>query len=384
MLKLGIYVTDARGDEHRVCWYAGTSDAAIADAIRMQLRLPALCRFLLCDSDGDLVPAANVLPPEQCYTLVLADSIPSAAAATLAAHGDAHEVSASVTPSSFESSEDAHATASGHGIVTIPMDGSSSGSNAASASMLMEIPRRMSDDMGAPSRPKKPRLHAPPEPTAEASLLDQLGLATGSPSSVMAASAQAAVLASSFSSTDPSPTSDPQLSVATHAPPTRTRSIAQIVTQFLDVFTRPIDNDDNVNFIPNTGKYALYALYCALVPEEKYHPKGHDAFYKMTSMQGKVDRQRVIRYYQDLNGSPAFVQFKPQGKGPLLRRYVVAEDAKVVQELLQAAAFVTSLELVPQVVVANYMVFVKGFRPISKADFQNGQQNGGSLMDDGS
>lgn len=378
MLKLGIYVTDAHGDEHRVCWYAGTSDAAIADAIRMQLRLPALCRFLLCDSDGDLVPAANVLPPEQCYTVVLADSIPSAAAVTLTTHGGTHEVCATVTPSSFDSGEDANANSSSR-IVTIPMDAASSGSTAATASTLMEIPRRMSDDIATPSRHKKPRLS---EPTAEASLLHQLGLATSS-QSVLVASAQAAVLSSSsFSSTDPSPTSDPQLSVATHAPPTRTRSIAQIVTQFLDVFTRPIDNDDNVNFIPNTGKYALYALYCALVPDEKYHPKGHDAFYKMTSMQGKVDRQRVIRYYQDLNGSPAFVQFKPQGKGPLLRRYVVAEDAKVVEELLQAATFVTSLELVPQVVVANYMVFVKGFRPISKSDFQNGQQNGGSIIDD--
>jgi hypothetical protein len=89
-------------------------------------------------------------------------------------------------------------------------------------------------------------------------------------------------------------------------------------------------------------------------------------------MQGKVDRQRVIRYYQDMlpSGHVEYVQYKPQGKGPFLRRYCVVESEKGVVELVKKATFVTLMDLVPEQVVATYLAFVKGFLPISKNVYQ--------------
>lgn len=167
-----------------------------------------------------------------------------------------------------------------------------------------------------------------------------------------------------------------ETAVAVAPPSTRARSVARVVMQFLDVFTRPIADDDNVSFIPSTGRFALYALFCALVTDRALHPKSQDAFYKMTSLQGKVDRQRVIRYYQafrDANGSSELevVQYKPQGKGPLLRRYAAVDSARALRETAERAAPLAAiLDRDPEETAARYMDFVRGFVPVTKAVYQ--------------
>lgn len=151
------------------------------------------------------------------------------------------------------------------------------------------------------------------------------------------------------------------------------RSTATIIAQFVDTFTRPIANDDNVSFIPNAGRFALYALYCEVVRDMKFHPKREDVFYKMTSMHGKVDRQRVIRYYQcqpENEEGAEFVQCKPQGKGVLLRRYRKVGSEEQLEDVVKSAPFISWLNLDPNDVVALYVRFMDSFTPIVKSDYR--------------
>ncbi|CAI5742527.1 unnamed protein product [Peronospora destructor] len=151
------------------------------------------------------------------------------------------------------------------------------------------------------------------------------------------------------------------------------RSIAPIIAQFVETFTQPIANDDNVSFIPNAGRFALYALYCKVVRDMKFHPKREDVFYKMTSMHGKVDRQRVVRYYKCLaedGEGTEFVQHKPQGKGVLLRSYRQVDSMEQLTVMTRSAPFVSWLKLDPSDVVALYVRFIQSFTPIVKSDFR--------------
>ncbi|KAL4106611.1 hypothetical protein PRIC1_004658 [Phytophthora ramorum] len=153
------------------------------------------------------------------------------------------------------------------------------------------------------------------------------------------------------------------------SPPQR---FATVIAQFVDTFTRPIANDDNVNFIPNAGRFALYSLYSELVRDTRFHPKREDVFYKMTSMHGKVDRQRVNRYYRcpaQSGEGDEFVQCKPQGKGVLLRRYRKVESFEELEDVVKSAPFVAWLQLDPTDVVALYVRFVDGFTPIPKSGY---------------
>ncbi|OWZ22146.1 hypothetical protein PHMEG_0003201 [Phytophthora megakarya] len=171
------------------------------------------------------------------------------------------------------------------------------------------------------------------------------------------------------------PAVDPMPTVAT---PTRSeavesRPIGTIIAQFVDTFTRPIANDDNVSFIPNTGRFGLYELYCQLVQDKKCHPKREDVFYKMTSMHGKVDRQRVNRYYQctEENGDgKQFVQCKPQGKGVLIRRYRKVGTVEELEDVVRTAPFISWLGLDAKEVVPKYERFVNGFVPIAKGEYR--------------
>ncbi|POM59964.1 hypothetical protein PHPALM_31235 [Phytophthora palmivora] len=151
------------------------------------------------------------------------------------------------------------------------------------------------------------------------------------------------------------------------------RSIATIIAQFVDTFTRPIANHDNVSFIPNVGRFALYELYCELIKDTKFHPKREDVFYKMTSMHGKVDRQRVNRYYQcsaDNGQGMKYVLFKPLGKGVLLRRYRKVGTAEELEDVVKTAPFISWLGLESSEVVATYERFVDGFMPIAKGEYR--------------
>ncbi|ETV94663.1 hypothetical protein H310_11649 [Aphanomyces invadans] len=53
----------------RVVWYDGTSDAMVEKAVCMQLGLPPTSSLLLKDMDGELVPIAACLPPND-YVVV--------------------------------------------------------------------------------------------------------------------------------------------------------------------------------------------------------------------------------------------------------------------------------------------------------------------------
>ncbi|GLE01446.1 hypothetical protein PINS_up010276 [Pythium insidiosum] len=138
---------------------------------------------------------------------------------------------------------------------------------------------------------------------------------------------------------------------------TRPRTIVDIVTKFVAVFTRAISNDDNVNFVPSSGEYSLYALYCRVFAGTALFPKSTNSFYKITSAQGRIDRQRVMRYYQHTTatGHVECVEYKPEGKGPLLRKYAPADTEEELAALVSAAV---------------YVGFLHGFRPISKATFR--------------
>ncbi|KAF4040303.1 hypothetical protein GN244_ATG07498 [Phytophthora infestans] len=178
--------------------------------------------------------------------------------------------------------------------------------------------------------------------------------------------------------TPPSPASPLVDPVSAITPPIRRvsaphRPVATIIAQFVDTFTRPIANEDNMNFIPNAGPFALYELYCKVVLDKKFHPKREDVFYKMTSLHCKVDRQRVNRYYQcpvENGQGTMYVQFKPQGKGVLLRRYRKLGHAEELEDVVKAAPFVLWLGLDPNEVVALYTRFLEGFVPITKRTFR--------------
>ncbi|KAE9031034.1 hypothetical protein PR002_g9739 [Phytophthora rubi] len=255
-MKVNVYVAVGGAAARRICWYMGTSDAQVEQAMRMQLYISPHTAFLLRDADGDLVPVSSTLPNGQHYTL---------------------------------------------------------------------------GEMTSASNPKRRRLERPTSPA-------MVGATT-----------------------------------APHQPPTPPRSIATVIQQFVDTFTRPIANDDNVNFIPNAGRFALYALYSELVRDKRFHPKREDVFYKMTSMHGKVDRQRVNRYYQcrGENGvGTMFVHCKPQGKGVLLRRYRSVNSVEELQGAVTPTPFVSWLNLDPKEVAALYMRFVDSFTPIAKSIYR--------------
>ncbi|TDH66484.1 hypothetical protein CCR75_007002 [Bremia lactucae] len=149
-------------------------------------------------------------------------------------------------------------------------------------------------------------------------------------------------------------------------------STATIIAQFVDTFTRPIANDDNVGFIPNEGRFALYDLYCLIVCDTNFCLKRKDMFYKMTSMYGKIDRQRVNRYYQcplAQTDGKEYVQCKPRGKGVLLRRYRKVGTAEELEHSVKTAPFIVWLQLDHKEVVTLYERFVTGFVPISKRDY---------------
>ncbi|RLN93542.1 hypothetical protein BBJ28_00014846 [Nothophytophthora sp. Chile5] len=325
-MKVAIYVA-SRGDGGasacRVCWYAGTSDAQVALAVRMQLRLPRDEPFLLRDADGDVVPVSSALPPDRHYTLLLQQDL-------------------ALPPPTANEERNANTT----------------------TSSMTRTPAQINGDVcshlviGATRKRRKLSGTA----TVAHCVPPQLAAAAGGNGASGGASTRRAGVST----------------------PLRVRSIASLVTQFVDAFTRPIANDDNVSFIPNTGRFALYALYGALVPDTRCHPKGQDVFYKMTSMHGKVDRQRVIRYYRcpvrssdrnsdrnsDSGQETQVVQCKPQGKGPFLRRYRDVDSDEALQEVEKAAAFVAELDLDPKLVMARYERFVHGFTPISKSEYQ--------------
>ncbi|KAF1318811.1 hypothetical protein FI667_g13647, partial [Globisporangium splendens] len=378
-MKVWIYVEDAHGVSHRICWFMGTSDAQIETAVRVQLRLPRHAAFLVRDADGDLVPISSTLPHDQYYTLVLAEHLVTdedgSNGTALSPHAVAHgttshaSVANALLPQKRSAASTNHSDSDGIGEISdTPTNGVVNGVThggqhdatgvtiATAAAALIPDSALVPVDIHEQQQPKKRRQVAARSATLDGTSASSANDSTGSmPNSVL----------------PPSVVPSRSTSTATTLP-TRTRSIANIVTQFLETFTRPIRNDDNINFIPNTGKYALYALYSAIVTDPVFHPKGQDAFYKMTSMQGKVDRQRVIRYYQDMlpSGHVEYVQYKPQGKGPFLRRYCVVESEKSVVELVKKATFVTLMDLVPEQVVATYLTFVKGFLPISKNVYQ--------------
>ena len=180
-------------------------------------------------------------------------------------------------------------------------------------------------------------------------------------------------LEETVASQTPGSRNDCVISSAQRDPLPPPRSIAPIIAQFVETFTQPIANDDNVSFIPNAGRFALYALYCEVVRDLKFHPKREDVFYKMTSMYGKVDRQRVVRYYRCLaedGEGTEFVQHKPQGKGVLLRRYREVDSMEQLMDVARSAPFVSWLKLDPHDVVALYVRFIQSFTPIVKSDFR--------------
>lgn len=371
-MKVWIYVEDAQSVSHRICWYMGTSDVQIENAVRMQLRLPLQTPFLVRDADGDVVPMSSTLPHDQYYTLVLeehlsggggvAHSAPTTDVGSLAnapalkrtmaqSDGNGHDIAAIGETANRSTSN-------------IAQDNTSIPTTAAPAAAVL-IP----DSALVPVDLQQQQQHHPKRRKVTSRSTIQDDAMNGNNSNGAATPVPRRP--------GDAPSSTQNGTATTTTPPTRARSIANIVTQFLETFTRPILNDDNVNFIPNTGKYALYALYSEIIQDPSFHPKGQDAFYKMTSMQGKVDRQRVIRYYQDMlhTGHVEYVQYKPQGKGPFLRRYCMVESEKGMHELIKKATFVTLMDLVPEQVVAKYLHFVKGFHPISKTVYQ-AHQNG--------
>ncbi|KAE9034711.1 hypothetical protein PR003_g12089 [Phytophthora rubi] len=292
-MKVNVYVAVGGAAARRICWYMGTSDAQVEQAMRMQLYISPHTAFLLRDADGDLVPVSSTLPNGQHYTLVLQEDLGLTSGSTNAIN---NPITSSVIT---------------NGDVSDPLI--------------------TQGEMTSASNPKRRRLERPTSPA-------MVGATT-----------------------------------APHQPPTPPRSIATVIQQFVDTFTRPIANDDNVNFIPNAGRFALYALYSELVRDKRFHPKREDVFYKMTSMHGKVDRQRVNRYYQcrGENGvGTMFVHCKPQGKGVLLRRYRSVNSVEELQGAVTPTPFVSWLNLDPKEVAALYMRFVDSFTPIAKSIYR--------------
>lgn len=393
-MKVWIHVLDPRAEEtppRRICWYMGTSDAQVLSAARLQLQLPRDAEFLLRDADGDLVPITSTLPHDQHFSLVLADHVSAVRSeesamtlATIATSSGEQQTqnvltvsSAAVSPTTALTTilPASSSSSTGSDDVQVAALPQAAGSAIAAADSPLFLAHSLTHQHHQQQQHKRRKLKSSSgEHTNEPSLANNGGgsdplhgvdATRHAPSLVAMPSTSSSAVVSS----PPPPT--------TAMPHARARSIATIVTQFLETFTKPILNDDNVNFIPNTGKFGLYALYSAIVADASFHPKGQDAFYKMTAMQGKVDRQRVIRFYQDTlpSGLVEYVQYKPQGKGPFLRKYVAVESERMLHELVKRAGFVALINLAPEVVVAKYLAFVKSFQPISKAVFRAHRQD---------
>ncbi|TYZ66371.1 hypothetical protein PybrP1_011475 [[Pythium] brassicae (nom. inval.)] len=321
-MKVDISVADPRrgGRAQRLCWFAGTSDALVEAAARLQLRLPAVAGappLLLRDADGDLVPLSAALPSGASFALVL--------------------------PERAEGAE-------------------SVGSENTSARLRLTRDEAEETERGVGEEGEAPEVEDPRKrPRTSLNNARRVAGEVANAPAIPASAASAAAVART-------PAPAPPLKLL------RVQSVASVVTQFLNVFTQAIGNDDNVSFIPNTGRFALYALYTALVADQGLHPASQDTFYKMTSMQGKVDRQRANRFYRHrhASGGVEVVQYRPQGKGPLLRKYVPAESSDAERELtLRAGALAPLLDQSPASLVDQYVAFVRGFEPISKAEYRS-------------
>lgn len=387
-MKVWIHVQGvcAEAPPRRICWYVGTSDAQVLSAVRLQLQLPANVEFLLRDADGDLVPITSTLPHDQHFSLVLAEHV----SAAQSEGGKTTPAAASVGSNErhIQSAPANEVTLPATTLLTIlpaPLNSSTSsvqaGGTLPALSAIHDV-TLVQEDLShyhqQQQQHKRRKLKS--GSIGRGDLTNESAVAHGSFDTLHLQPSLAAVPPTSSAamvSSQPHP-------VTSATPHARARSIATIVTQFLETFTKPILNDDNVNFIPNTGKYGLYALYSAIVADPSFHPKGQDAFYKMTAMQGKVDRQRVIRFYQDTlpSGLVEYVQYKPQGKGPFLRKYVAVESERMLHELVKRAGFVALMDLTPEVVVAKYLEFVKSFQPISKTVFRAHRQDASGGGDD--
>uniref|UniRef100_A0AAV1TUP7 Uncharacterized protein n=1 Tax=Peronospora matthiolae TaxID=2874970 RepID=A0AAV1TUP7_9STRA len=327
-MKVNVYIVAADGGETcRICWYTGTSDAQVEMAIRMQLHLPQDMSFLLRDVDGDIVPAASTLPNGYRYTLVLSEDLRT------------DEIMSENEAIPNESSNDRTVTV---GTEEDPVP--------------MMTPEKATSSISADITLKKRRLEAD-ESDASSVMPLLLGDRTTS-----------------------------MIAPAVRREATVPLSMASIIAQFVDTFTQPIANDDNVSFIPNTGRFALYALYREVVRETRFHPKREDVFYKMTSMHGKVDRQRVIRYYRcepDEGKRANVVQYKPQGKGILLRRYRKIGGEEQLEDVVKSAPFISWLQLDPTEVVALYVRFIDNFAPVVKGDYRAQTSGGEDTQDEG-
>lgn len=355
--KLWISVADPRrgGRARRLCWYAGTSDAVVAQAARLILSLPVSDEVLLLrDADGDVVPLSAALPSGASFALVLPERLRD------------------------------RRLSNGTGEVLNVSD-TEEGVGGGTEDEEEEPVEEMEDDEDeSPPVAKRRRTSLGVTGDASAStVVAPADAAAATPPRVPEAAAQEPA-ALSIPPPAPLPILPAALTVRRPA-----RSVANVVTHFLDAFTQAIANDDNVNFIPNTGRFALYALYSELVADRAYHPKHQDAFYKMTSMQGKVDRQRVNRYYLHVHAPSALfstttttpststapsgrveaVQYKPQGKGPLLRKYRCTSGEPGSDLVERAGVMASVLNLSPALVVDKYLAFVRGFQPVSKAEF---------------
>lgn len=378
----GVY---AEAPPRRICWYVGTSDAQVLSAARLQLQLPANADFLLRDADGDLVPITSTLPHDQHFSLVLTEHV--SAAQNEGGNTTPAEASVSSNGRHVQSAPANGMTSPATTLLTIlpaPLSSSTSTTQAGgmlpALSAIHDVTLVQEDLSHYHQQQQHKRRKLKSGLIGRGDLTNESAVAHGSFDTLHLQPSLAAVPSTS-SAAMVSSQSHPVTSATPHA---RARSIATIVTQFLETFTKPILNDDNVNFIPNTGKYGLYALYSAIVADPSFHPKGQDAFYKMTAMQGKVDRQRVIRFYQDTlpSGLVEYVQYKPQGKGPFLRKYVAVESERMLHELVKRAGFVALMDLTPEVVVAKYLEFVKNFQPISKTVFRAHRQDASGGGDD--
>ncbi|CAH0478504.1 unnamed protein product [Peronospora belbahrii] len=312
-MKVTVYiVTPGSASARRICWYTGTSDAQVEMAIRMQLEIPQGMNFLLRDTDDDIVPVSSTLPTGHRYTLVL--------------------------PKGYQFED-----------VTLRRDETCQVRNRTVSS----VDDDNDDDDVSVITP------------------EQMTVASSSTMKRKRYEGDRNV----SNSTTSSPHDDRVSSIlpATQSESMLPRSIAPIIAQFIHTFTEPIANDDNVSFIPNSGRFALYALYCQIVQDSKYHPKREDVFYKMTSMHGKVDRQRVVRFYKCLaqnEEGTEFIQHKPQGKGVLLRKYRDVDNSGQLKDVVKSAPFISWLKLDPNEVVALYVRFIHSFTPIVKSDFR--------------
>lgn len=297
-----IVLEDREKTTQRVCWYEGTSDSMIVDAVRMLFKLSPLAQFLLRDSDGDIVPFSSTLPRNQTYHLIVFDANDETLSNGIKHPGQEMMPSKKRKLSSTESSRDDEESIS-------------------------------------------------TSPVTDAYVQNPLYLA-----------APATPPSSTFSSSRP-------------------RSLANTIKKFIEIFTRPIEHDDYISFIPSIGEYSLYTLYCLLFPDPLYHAHGQNAFYKMTSRHGKIDRQRVIRYYRSTKEGEniKYVELKPEGKGVLLRQYVPINELSLIEN----ASFIKDYNLNSDEAIQRYIIFVRGFEPISKLMYRTAIREQSSKDTDG-